>query len=69
MALVKPAPVIRLPLGRDRYRSVARLAEAGRRTADAGGRTGGGLGGRAWINGREVGGADHRYAHLARSYD
>jgi hypothetical protein len=26
-------------------------------------------GGRAWINGREVGGADARFAHLNRSYD
>ena len=25
--------------------------------------------GRAWINGREVGGPDVRYAHLARTYD
>lgn len=25
--------------------------------------------GRAWINGIEVGGADPRYAHLARSHD
>ena len=25
--------------------------------------------GRAWINGREVGGADPRYAHLAAGYD
>jgi hypothetical protein len=25
--------------------------------------------GRAWINGREVGGSDLRFAHLARSYD
>jgi hypothetical protein len=25
--------------------------------------------GRAWINGREVGGADPRFAHLSRSYD
>jgi hypothetical protein len=25
--------------------------------------------GRAWINGREVGGTDPRYAHLDRSYD
>jgi hypothetical protein len=25
--------------------------------------------GRAWINGREVGGTDARYAHLGRSYD
>ena len=28
-----------------------------------------GGGGRAWINGREVGGADPRYGHLGRSYD
>ena len=26
-------------------------------------------GGRAWINGREVGGTDPRFAHLDRSYD
>jgi hypothetical protein len=26
-------------------------------------------GGRAWINGTEVGGTDPRYAHLNRSYD
>jgi hypothetical protein len=25
--------------------------------------------GRAWINGREVGGSDPRYAHLNHSYD
>jgi len=25
--------------------------------------------GRAWINGREVGGTDPRYAHLSQSYD
>lgn len=25
--------------------------------------------GRAWINGREVGGVDPRFAHLARSHD
>jgi hypothetical protein len=25
--------------------------------------------GRAWINGREVGGTDARFAHLDRSYD
>jgi hypothetical protein len=25
--------------------------------------------GRAWINGREVGGPDPRFAHLSRSYD
>jgi len=26
-------------------------------------------GGRAWINGREVGGPDSRYAHLSSIYD
>ncbi len=26
-------------------------------------------GGRAWINGREVGGHNPRYAHLGRNYD
>jgi len=26
-------------------------------------------GGRAWINGREVGGPDSRYAHLSATYD
>jgi hypothetical protein len=26
-------------------------------------------GGRAWINGHEVGGPDPRFAHLGRSYD
>jgi hypothetical protein len=25
--------------------------------------------GRAWVNGREVGGVDQRYAHLGRSHD
>jgi hypothetical protein len=25
--------------------------------------------GRAWVNGREVGGVDPRYAHLGRSHD
>ena len=25
--------------------------------------------GRAWVNGREVGGSDPRYAHLGESYD
>lgn len=26
-------------------------------------------GGRAWVNGREVGGADPRYIHLSESHD
>jgi hypothetical protein len=27
------------------------------------------LSGRSWINGQEVGGRDHRYAHLEDTYD
>jgi hypothetical protein len=27
------------------------------------------VGGRAWLNGREVGGADPRYTHLEASHD
>ena len=27
------------------------------------------VGGRAWLNGRELGGADARYVHLEASYD
>jgi hypothetical protein len=27
------------------------------------------VGGRAWLNGREVGGADPRYSHLEASHD
>jgi hypothetical protein len=27
------------------------------------------IGGRAWINGRELGGTDPRFAHLTRSHD
>jgi hypothetical protein len=27
------------------------------------------IGGRAWINGRELGGTDPRFAHLAHSHD
>jgi hypothetical protein len=41
------------------------LATAARRRLDENSRTSG----RAWINGREVGGADTRFAHLGRSYD
>lgn len=45
-----------------RRRRIARTAESlrvldGRRS------------GRAWINGREIGGVDARFAHLGRSYD
>ncbi len=43
---------------------VARAAEA--QTATEERRTGVG---RAWLNGREVGGSDSRFQHLMRSYD
>jgi hypothetical protein len=43
-------------------RRVERAIEARRDLTD-------GRGGRSWINGREVGGVDPRYAHLSTSYD
>ena len=56
-------PVTILPRGKDRDQRVSRTIQARRRLSSPRG------GGRAWINGREVGGADPRYAHLSRSYD
>ena len=47
---------------RARRGRVERAAEARRRLDERGS-------GRAWINGREIGGPDARFAHLARSYD
>ena len=41
--------------------------EARRRLTDTA--DGARLGGRAWINGEEVGGADPRFAHLSVSFD
>jgi hypothetical protein len=53
-----------LPRGVSRDQRVSRSVQAdGRRLPSPRG------GGRAWINGREVGGADRRYAHLTPSYD
>lgn len=54
--------VIPLPKRRRHPSRVTRAIEARRQLAPE-------RGGRAWINGREVGGADPRYAHLAGSYD
>jgi hypothetical protein len=45
---------------KDRRSRMAHATEARRRLERLG---------RAWVNGREVGGADGRYAHLAHSYD
>jgi hypothetical protein len=55
---------------RDRGRRVGR-AVAARRRLDAAAerrrhRRGGG---RVWVNGRELGGADPRFAHLTQSFD
>lgn len=53
---------------RNRFRAEKRqpratVQEPGRRLPSPRG------GGRAWINGREVGGGDQRYVHLNASYD
>jgi hypothetical protein len=47
----------------DGDRRVGQIIKA--RRASAGPR----VGGRAWLNGREVGGADPRYVHLEASHD
>jgi hypothetical protein len=54
--------VISLPRGSARDQRLARAIET-RRALDRR------SGGRAWINGREVGGPDGRFAHLAASHD
>ncbi len=60
-------PVYSLPRdrgpARGRGQRVSRVMEARRNLSSSGGR------GRAWINGREVGGEDPRFAHLSRSFD
>ncbi len=71
-------PVTSLPRGKERDQRVSRTIRnraqpaepAASRTAQARRRLNSPRGGgRAWINGREVGGSDPRYAHLARCYD
>jgi hypothetical protein len=59
------APVHTLPRGDDSHRDqrMSRVIQARRRLTSPRG------GGRAWINGREVGGPDYRYAHLSAIYD
>jgi hypothetical protein len=56
-----------LPQGRRRERRLERAIEARRRLAESADAPR--LGGRAWINGEEVGGADPRFAHLTASHD
>jgi glutathione S-transferase len=56
-----------LPRGRRReQRRLERAVEARRRLADSAEAR---HGGRAWINGEEVGGADPRFAHLSAAFD
>ena len=52
-----------LPRGESRDQWMSRVVQARRRLTSPRG------GGRAWINGREVGGPDRRYDHLAAVYD
>ena len=56
-----------IPQGRRRERRLERAIEARRRLADPA--VAPRLGGRAWINGEEVGRADPRFAHLSASHD
>jgi hypothetical protein len=56
------SPVTDLPRGVVRDQWLARVAEARRRVGER-------RSGRAWINGREVGGPDPRFAHLAVTHD
>jgi hypothetical protein len=53
--------VVPLTAARSRDARIPRVIEARRRLSRSTGR--------AWVNGREVGGEDQRYAHLGRSYD
>lgn len=64
MPQVRTYSPTRPPTDRERARHLT-LATAARRRLDRDSRTRG----RAWINGREVGEADTRFAHLGRSYD
>lgn len=61
------APVHTLPLAGAYSRRDLRMSQAiqARRFLHPSPRRGG----RAWINGREVGGPDSRYAHLSSVYD
>jgi hypothetical protein len=64
MSEMNIATVRLLPSARDRRRALG-LAIAARRRLDTEPRS---LG-RAWINGREIGAPQPRFAHLGRSYD
>ncbi len=57
------SPVASIATRRRRRERIDRAIEARRALAPRSGS------GRAWINGREVGGVEKRYAHLTRSHD
>ena len=59
---VHSLPRTSVPVGRNSDQRLRRATEARRFVEGA-------RGGRAWINGREVGGGDPRFAHLYRTYD
>ena len=59
---LRSLPRTRAPVGRARDQRLRRALEARRGVEGA-------RGGRAWINGREVGGTDPRFAHLTGSHD
>jgi hypothetical protein len=67
--LLMNSVVVTLPRGSARDRRLPRVIEARRRLRAV--RTGRGSvrTGRVWINGREVGGADPRFGHLATTHD
>jgi hypothetical protein len=54
------ATVVSMNAARRRGPRMPRVIEANRRLRPKG---------RAWVNGREVGGPDPRYAHLSSSHD
>ena len=63
--------VTRISEYEDRGRRVSRAVAARRRLHDSAAkeRHGARSGGRAWVNGRELGGTDPRHAHLGLSFD
>ena len=65
------AETIQMPPSTERKRALTRRARQIEAVLGAARRQlqGGIEGGRAWVNGVEVGGVDARFAHLNRSYD
>jgi len=66
LSSVSNAEVIAIPTGDGRRRRLE-AARRGREPSRASDRGAGA--GRAWLNGREVGGPARRYAHLGRVHD